>query len=113
MTVTGDKIKVALLQKMVFDAAQDQGRVSLADFRHHDADSETALGAQRARKKIWTVIELARGCKDAFLGFLRDGVCDRRAIDDQRDGSGRKSKIIRQLFLAHGRAPDVASRALF
>src|SRR5271170_4550709 len=38
MMVTDEKIEVVFLQKVMFDAAQDQGCIPLTDFRHEHAD---------------------------------------------------------------------------
>jgi len=50
--VADNKIKIPLLQKVVFNPGQDQRRVSIADLRHHHADRKTPLRAQRASMKF-------------------------------------------------------------
>ncbi len=72
MPVADNKIKVALLQKVVFNPGHDQRRVSIADFRHHHADRKTSLRAQRASHEIRTVVQLPGSLPDALLGAVRD-----------------------------------------
>ena len=43
MPVAHHKVEVALLEQMILNPRHDQGRVPLADFRHHHADGVAAL----------------------------------------------------------------------
>src|SRR5438552_127738 len=43
MPVAHHKIEVSLLEQMILNPRHDQGRVSLADFRHHHADGVASL----------------------------------------------------------------------
>ncbi len=72
MAVANHKVKVSLLQKMVFHAAHDRGRVAIADFRDNNSDGKAALRAQRTRKKVGAVFVLRDCGKDSVFGFLRE-----------------------------------------
>src|SRR6059058_3852605 len=83
---------------MVFDSAHHHGSVALAHLRYHDADGETALRTQRARKEIRAVIELSRGGENPVLGVLRNRRSHGRLIDHEGNGSGRKTEMISQFL---------------
>ena len=102
MAVAGDKVEIALLQEVIFDAAHDGSGIAVADLGDNDTDGKTALGAERAGKEIGTIFEFAGGSEDSVFGGLRDGIGDARAIDDQGDGGRGKCEVLRQLFQAHG-----------
>ena len=102
VAMAGDEVEIALLQEVIFDSAHDRSGIAVADFGDDDADGKAALGAQGAGKEIGAIFEFAGGGEDAVLGFLRNGVGDAGAVDDERDGGGRKSEVLRQFFEAHG-----------
>ena len=43
--VTDDEIKVAVLEQLILNSSENQGRVALADLRDHHTDGKAALGA--------------------------------------------------------------------
>src|SRR6516162_6777524 len=103
---------------MVLDTAHHQRGVALADFGHHDADSEAALGAQGAREKIGSVVVLTGGGENAVFGRLWNRVGHSRAVDYQRYGGGRKVQLVRKKFQTHflhrlARAASAGGRQLF
>src|SRR5215470_5265848 len=72
VAMAGDKVEVAFLQKIIFDAAHDGGGISVADLRDDDTDGEAALRAQGAGKKVGTVFEFSGGGENAVLRLLGD-----------------------------------------
>lgn len=94
VVVAGDQIEIALFQKMVFDAAHDEGGVTFADLGDEDSDGETALGAGVAGGETGTVIEFAGGGENAFLGGAGDGVGDAGAVEDQRNGGWGQPEMV-------------------
>src|SRR6266849_8254741 len=102
VAVAGDKIEVSFFQKIVFHSTHHRSGIPIADFRDNDSDGEAALGPQRSSEYIWPVFELAGCGKNPVLGLLGNSIRDRRAVDDQRHGCGRKPKVVRELLQTHG-----------
>jgi len=102
MAVADDEIKVSFLQEKILDAAHDRGGIAVADLRDNDADGEAVPGTQGAGEEIGAILKFAGGDEDAILRLLRNGIGDGRAIDDQRNGGGRKGEVLREFLQAQG-----------
>ena len=103
-----DQIKIAFVQEMVFDSAHHHGSVALAHLGNHHPMVKLRYVRRERAKEIWAAVKFARRCEDAVLGFLRDGVGNGGAIDDQRDGGGRESEVLGELLKADWLADDAS-----
>src|SRR5882762_4764971 len=96
MTMTRHEIEIALLQKVIFDSAQDQSGVALADLGNNHANGEAALGSQGAGEEIRPVVASAGSGEYAIFGVLRDRVRHGRAVYHQRHRGGRQAQFLRE-----------------
>ena len=71
--VARGEVEIALLDKVLFDAAEDLHRVAVTEFGNEDADGESLALAQGPCKKAGAIVELGSGLRNAVAGFLRDG----------------------------------------
>ena len=70
-----EEVEVSGLEQVLFDAAEDEGSVALANLGDKDADGLGAAIAEGARGEVGAVVEaLGRG-EDAVLGGLWNGLC--------------------------------------
>ena len=100
VAMASNEIKVTFLQEIIFDAAHDRGRVTIADLGYDDTNGKAALRAQGTGKEVGAVFEFASGGEDAIFGLLGNGIGDVGAINDQGDGCGRKAEVLGQLLEA-------------
>ena len=82
------------LVESVFDAAQHECAVRVGHVENHDADSMAAAAAQRARKQVGTIAEMLGGFVDASFGGIGNVTGERRVVEDDGDGGGRKSAAL-------------------
>src|SRR5579859_4330376 len=91
-----DEIKIAFLQKMIFNARHNERGVSLADLRDENANGVTPLLSERAGQVIRPVIQFARRFANQFLRMMRNRFCVWRAIHHKRDRGLREAEVLRQ-----------------
>ena len=56
VAMTDNEIKITFLQKVIFDARENERGVAFADFRHDDTDRKTTLLAQHAGHNVGSII---------------------------------------------------------
>ena len=116
MAVTHDKVEEAVLEQLVFDAAEDGGRVAFADLGHNDANGVSALLAQALAPRCWRIAVERRGMKHALLRFFGNAMRGRLSVDNARDRGLRELENGCELFqrdrldrcFSPGRAPVCA-----
>ncbi len=96
MPVTDDKIKVAFLQKVIFDSGKNQGSVAFADFRHNYPNGEAALLTQHTGHRVGAIIQFASGGANASLRLLWNRLGCGRPVHHQRHGCDRQSQMFGQ-----------------
>src|SRR4029077_4179146 len=82
------------LVESVFDAAQHERAVRVGHVENHDSDGVAAPATQRARKQVGTVAEMLGGFVDASFGSVRNVAGERRVVQDDGNGGGRKSTAL-------------------
>src|SRR5258708_32031383 len=82
------------LVESVFDAAQHECAVRVGHVENHDADSVAAAAAQRAGKQVRTIPEVLGGFVDASFGGVGNVAGERRVVQDDGNGGGRKSAAL-------------------
>src|SRR3954468_265109 len=93
MTVHASQEKILLLARAVFDSGNDRGTVCVANFVGNYADSKRPPLAQRARKKIGTIIQTARGGYNPLTSSRWNVLRRWGVIQDGRNCSGRKPNM--------------------
>ena len=93
----GEDGQVRRLVERVLNAAENQRAVGVGHVEDHDADGVAALAAQGAGELVGTVAEFFGGALDFFLGDGRDVAGERRVVQDNRDGGGRKTALLRHI----------------
>src|SRR6266436_4611096 len=82
------------LVQSVFNTAQHERAVRVGHVENHDANGMAAAAAQRARKQVGTVAEVLCGFVDASFGGVGNVTGERRVVQDDGNGSGRKSAAL-------------------
>src|SRR6478735_11401997 len=72
MPMMRGEVKVALLNQLIADAAQDLGMIALAELGHENADGMSPPVAQRAGKQAGLIVEFCRSGLDAVACRLRN-----------------------------------------
>ncbi len=97
-----DEVEEILVEQALFDSAQDECGVSLADFGDHDADSGGPAISERASEDVGLIAEMTGGLEDFLLGCGGDGLSGRRSAEDARDGCGGQAEVGGDGFEADG-----------
>jgi len=64
------EIKIAFTHQVIADAAHYQGVVAITEFRNQHSHCKSTLFSERPGQQARLVVELARGCPDAFTRLL-------------------------------------------
>src|ERR1700722_55592 len=86
--------KIFLLTQVGFDAADDRGTVTVADFFDDDSDCASAFFAQSAGKEIRAIVQFSGGVVNAALGTLRDGAGGRRVVENRGDRARSQPQML-------------------
>src|SRR3981081_3595278 len=101
MMMTDQKIKVVRLQKLMFNSAQHQRRISLAHLRHQHADRLTPSIAQRPGKQIWPVVQPLRSSQNTVLSLLGNGARRRSCTENPGNCGHGQPQMVGQHLKAY------------
>jgi len=92
--VADGEVEVAGLEEVLLDAEHEAGKVAFAELRNYDSYGVGEPGAEHARVDVGAVLKLLGGVDDALTGFGRDGLGDRRVVEDDGDGGRGEVEIL-------------------
>src|ERR1700719_4360774 len=88
------KKKIILLPQILFNTADDQGTVGIADLLGDYSNHISSLAAQRTGKKVRPVIQFFGSSVNAILGFLRNGTGGGRIVQYRRYRAWRQPNVL-------------------
>ena len=100
-----EEVDVVGLVEPLLDATEDEGGVTFADFRGHDADGHALLLAQGAGEDVGAIVHGGGGSEDALLGYFGNGFGGGRSAEDARDGGDGEAEVLGEAFEADGGRP--------